>query len=99
MYLMTDDPSRTMDIQNASVPQLTSLLTDPTLTAIPNEKTFLALVNHKDAWTTPMISVYGQLKDGLGSALSAVTTGGADPQKALDDLAKDIQAKLDANGP
>ena len=34
-----------------------------------------------------MISVYGQLKDGLGSALSAVTTGGADPQKALDDLA------------
>jgi hypothetical protein len=46
-----------------------------------------------------MISVYGQLKDGLGSALSAVTTGGADPQKALDDLAADLQAKLDANGP
>ena len=88
MYLMTDDPSRTMDIQNASVPQLTSLLTDPVLTAIPHQKTFLSLVNHKDAWTTPMISVYGQLKDGLGSALSAVTTGGADPQKALDDLAK-----------
>ena len=46
-----------------------------------------------------MISVYGQLKDGLGSALSAVTTGGADPQKALDDLQADLQAKLDANGP
>lgn len=99
MYLMTDDPSRTMSIQNASVPQLTSLLTDPVLTAIPHQKTFLNLVNHKDAWVTPMISVYGQLKDGLGSALSAVTTGGADPQKALDDLAADIQAKLDANGP
>jgi multiple sugar transport system substrate-binding protein len=99
MYLMTDDPSRLMDIQNASVPQLTSLLTDPVLTAIPHQKTFLDLVNHKDAWTTPMISVYGQLKDGLGSALSAVTTGGADPQKALDDLAADMQAKLDANGP
>ena len=99
MYLMTDDPSRTMDIQNASVPQLTSLLTDPTLLAIPHEKTFLGLVNHKDAWTTPMISVYGQLKDGLGSALSAVTTGNADPKKALDDLQADLQAKLDANGP
>ena len=99
MYLMTDEPSKTMDIQNASVPQLTSLLTDPTLTAIPHEKTFLGLVNHKDAWTTPMISVYGQLKDGLGSALSAVTTGGADPQKALNDLQTDLQAKLDANGP
>jgi multiple sugar transport system substrate-binding protein len=99
MYLMTPDPSRTMDIQNASVPQLTSLLTDATLTAIPHQKTFLNLVNHKDAWVTPMISVYGQLKDGLTSALSAVTTGGADPQKALDDLQADIQGKLDANGP
>jgi ABC-type glycerol-3-phosphate transport system substrate-binding protein len=99
MYLMTDDPSRTMSIQNASVPQLTSLLTDPVLTAIPHQKTFLDLVNHKDAWVTPMISVYSQLKDGLASALSAVTTGGADPQQALDDLASQIQAKLDANGP
>jgi len=35
----------------------------------------------------------------LGSALSAVTTGGADPQKALDELAADLQAKLDASGP
>ena len=99
MYLMTDDPSRTMDIQNASVPQLTSLLTDPTLTAIPHQKTFLNLVNHKDAWTTPMISVYGQLKDGLGSALSAVTTGGADPQKALNDVATQVQGLLDQQGP
>jgi len=43
--------------------------------------------------------VYGTLKDGLGSALSAVTTGGADPKKTLDDLAADLQGKLDANGP
>jgi multiple sugar transport system substrate-binding protein len=99
MYLMTDDPSRTMDIQNASVPQLTSLLTDPTLTAIPHQQTFLNLVNHPDAWTTPMISIYSELKDGLNSALSAVTTGGADPQQALDDVASQMQAKLDANGP
>jgi multiple sugar transport system substrate-binding protein len=99
MYLMTDDPSRTMDIQNASVPQLTSLLTDPVLTAIPHQQTFLNLVNHKDAWVTPMISVYSELKDGLAGALSAVTTGGADPQSALDELASQIQAKLDANGP
>jgi len=99
MYLMTDDPSRTMDIQNASVPQLTSLLTDPTLTAIPHEKTFLNLVNHKDAWVTPMISVYPQIHDGLASALSNVLTGGADPQKSLDDLASQVQAQLDENGP
>ena len=99
MYLMTDDPSRTMSIQNASVPQLTSLLTDATLTAIPHQKTFLNLVNHKDAWVTPMISVYGQLKDGLTSALGAVTTGGADPLKTLDDVASQIQAELDKNGP
>ena len=86
-------------MQNASVPQLTSLLTDPDMLAIPNQKTFLDLVNHKDAWVTPMISVYPQIKDGLASALSAVTTGGADPQKTLDDLASQIQSQLDANGP
>jgi ABC-type glycerol-3-phosphate transport system substrate-binding protein len=99
MYLMTDDPSRTMDIQNASVPQLKSLLTDATLTAIPHQKTFLNLVNHPAAWTTPMISVYGQLKDGLSGALDAVTTGGADPQQQLNDVATKIQSALDANGP
>jgi multiple sugar transport system substrate-binding protein len=99
MYLMTDEPSKTMALQNASVPQLTTLLTDPQMLAIPNQKTFLDLVNHKDAWVTPMISVYPQIKDGLASALSAVTTGNADPQKALDDLASQVQAQLDANGP
>lgn len=99
MYLMTDEPTKTMAIQNASVPQLTSLLTDPEMTAIPHQKTFLDLVNHKDAWVTPMISVYGQIKDGLASALSAVTTGGADPQQALDELASQIQSQLDATGP
>jgi multiple sugar transport system substrate-binding protein len=99
MYLMTDDPSKTMDIQNASVPQLKSLLTDPTLTAIPHQQTFLNLVNHPDAWVTPMISVYPQIKDGLASVLSDVTTGGADPQSALDDLAGQLQTQLDANGP
>ena len=99
MYLMTDEPTTTMALQNASVPQLTSLLTNATMTAIPHQKTFLELVNHKDAWVTPMISVYGQLKDGLASALSAVTTGGADPQQALDELATQVQSQLDANGP
>ena len=99
MYLMTDEPSKTMDIQNASVPQLKSLLTDPTLTAIPHQQTFLGLVNHKDAWTTPMISVYGKLKDALGSALSEVTTNGADSKTVLDKVAADIQTQLDANGP
>jgi ABC-type glycerol-3-phosphate transport system substrate-binding protein len=99
MYLMTDAPTTTMALQNASVPQLTSLLTDPTMTAIPHQKTFLDLVNHKDSWVTPMISVYGQIKDGLASALSAVTTGGADPQQALDEVASQVQAQLDANGP
>jgi multiple sugar transport system substrate-binding protein len=99
MYLMTDQPTKTMAMQNASVPQLTSLLTDPDMLAIPNQKTFLDLVNHKDAWVTPMISVYPQIKDGLASALSAVTTGSADPQKTLDDLASQVQSQLDANGP
>jgi multiple sugar transport system substrate-binding protein len=97
MYLMTDEPSRTMAVQNASVPQLTSLLTDPVLTGIPHQQTFLDLVNHEHAWVTPMIPVYGQLKDGLASALSAVVTGGADPQATLNDLASQIQAQLDAS--
>jgi multiple sugar transport system substrate-binding protein len=99
MYLMTDEPSITMDIQNASVPQLTSLLTNPTLTAIPNQQTFLNLVSNKNAWVTPMISVYSELKDSMGSALSSVTTGGADPQAALNDVASQMQAKVDSNGP
>jgi multiple sugar transport system substrate-binding protein len=99
MYLMTDEPSRTMAVQNASVPQLTSLLTDPVLTGIPHQQTFLDLVNHEHAWVTPMIPVYGQLKDGLASALSVVVTGGADPQATLNDLASQIQAELDASAP
>ena len=39
----------------------------------------------------PISTRYGQVKDGLGSALSAVI-GGADAQKTLDDLAKELQA-------
>ncbi|MCB9992796.1 MAG: extracellular solute-binding protein [Hyphomicrobiaceae bacterium] len=99
MYLMTDNPSRTMALQNASVPQLKSLLTDPALTSIPHFQAFLDIANHPQAWTTPMISVYGELRDGLTNALDAVINGGADPQATLDELASGIQARLDANGP
>ena len=98
MYLMTDDPSRTMAVQNASVPQLTSLLSDPTLTSIPHFGAFLEIANHPKAWTTPMISDYGQLRDGLAGALDAVINGGADAQQALDDLASQVQADLDQSG-
>ena len=50
MYLMTDDPSRTMGIQNASVPQLRVLLTDPALTAIPH---FQSVPRHRQPSRTP----------------------------------------------
>jgi maltose-binding protein MalE len=46
-----------------------------------------------------MISVYSELKDSMASALSSVTTGGADPQAALNDVATQMQAKVDSNGP
>jgi maltose-binding protein MalE len=46
-----------------------------------------------------MISIYSELKDSMASALSAVTTGGADPQQALNDVASQMQAKVDQNGP
>ena len=97
MYLMTDDPSRTMALQNASVPQLKTLLTDPALTSIPHFQAFLGIANHQQAWTTPMISSYGQLRDGLTNALDAVVTGGADAKQVLDELASTIQAQLDAS--
>jgi multiple sugar transport system substrate-binding protein len=96
MYLMTDDPSRTMALQNSSVPQLKTLLVDPALTSIPHFQAFLDIANHPKSWTTPMIAPYAELKDGLNSALDAVLTGGADPQQALNDLATSIQAKVDA---
>ena len=99
MYLMTDAPSKTMALQNASVPQLKSLLTDAALTSIPHFQAFLNIANHPKAWTTPMISAYGEMRDGLASALDGVLTAGADPKQALDELAANIQAKLDANGP
>jgi multiple sugar transport system substrate-binding protein len=98
MYLMTDDPSRAMAVQNASVPQLKSLLTDPAL-ATPHFQTFLNIANHPKTWTTPMISQWGEYSDGLSSALDSVLTGGVDSKTALDDLASKIQADLDANGP
>ena len=99
MYLMTDDPSRAMAIQNASVPQLKTLVADPALTGVPHFKTFLDIANHPKTWTNPMISQWSQLKDGLDTALDSVLTGGASPQKALDDLAAQIQTEIDANGP
>jgi multiple sugar transport system substrate-binding protein len=99
MYLMTDDPSRTMAIQNASVPQLKSLLTDPALTAIPHFKTFLDIASHPKTWTTPMIAQWGTFQDGLSSALDDVISGGTSSQQALDDLAARIQQDVDANGP
>ncbi len=99
MYLMTDAPSRAMAIQNASVPQLKSLVTDPTLTAIPHFATFLTIANNANSWTNPMISQWAQFGDGLNSALDSVLTGGVSAQKALDDLTQSIQADLDKNGP
>lgn len=99
MYLMTADPSRAMAIQNASVPELKSLVTDPKLTGVPHFGTFLTIANNAHTWTNPMISQWSQLKDGLASALDSVLTGGVPAQKALDDLTAKIQADLDKNGP
>ena len=99
MYLMTDDPSRKMALQNASVPQLKSLTTDPALTGVPHFGVFLDIANHARTWTNPMISQWAELHDGLDSALDSVITGGASSQQALDDLAAQIQAEIDANGP
>jgi len=98
MYLMTDEASKVMILQNSSVPQLKSLLTDKDLTSIPHFQAFLDIAAHPKSWTTPMISAYAELIDGLNNALDAVLTGGADPKQQLDDLASNIQAKLDANG-
>jgi multiple sugar transport system substrate-binding protein len=99
LYLMTDDPSRVMAIQNASVPQLKTLVTDPALTKVAHFSTFLDIANHAKTWTNPMISQWAELKDGMDAALDSVLTGGVDPKKALDDLAADIQAKIDKDGP
>ena len=98
MYLMTDDASKVMILQNSSVPQLKSLLTDKDLTSIPHFQAFLDIAAHPKSWTTPMISTYSELIDGLNNALDAVLTGGADPKQQLDQLAASIQGKLDANG-
>jgi multiple sugar transport system substrate-binding protein len=98
MYLMTDDPSRTMAVQNASVPQLTSLLTDPAL-ATPHFASFLSIASNAHSWTTPMISEWSEYEDGLKSALDSVLKGGVPPQKALDDLTGQIQAEIDSKGP
>ena len=99
MYLMTDDPSRAMAIQNASVPQLRSLVTDPQLTSVPHFATFLSIANHPRTWTNPMISQWNELKDAMDTALESVLTGGVPAQNALDDVAAQIQAEIDANGP
>ena len=96
MYLMTDDASKVMILQNSSVPQLKSLLVDPQLTSIPHFQAFLDIAAHPKSWTTPMISAYAELIDGLNNALDAVLAGGADPKQQLDDLAAAVQAKLDA---
>lgn len=99
MYLMTDDPSRAMAIQNASVPQLKSLITDAQLSAVPHFKTFLDIANNPKTWSNPMISQWSELHDGMDTALDSVLTGGVPAQKALDDLAAQIQGEIDSAGP
>jgi multiple sugar transport system substrate-binding protein len=99
MYLMTDDPSRKMAIQNASVPQLKSLTTDPTLTAVPHFSTFLTIANHPRTWTNPMISQWSEFHDAMDTALDSVLTGGVASADALGGVAKQIQSELDAKGP
>jgi multiple sugar transport system substrate-binding protein len=99
LYLMTDEPSRHMALQNASVPQLKSLVTDPQLNAIPHFGTFLRIASHPRSWTTPMIKEWSELHDAMESALDAVLTAGADPATSLRDVAQRIQQELDATGP
>jgi multiple sugar transport system substrate-binding protein len=99
MYLMTDDPSRIMAIQNASVPQLKSLVTDPQLTGVPHFQTFLNIANFPTTWTNPMIQQWAELHDGLDSALDSVLNNGVSAQEALSSLASQIQQEVDANGP
>jgi multiple sugar transport system substrate-binding protein len=99
MYLMTADPSRKMALQNASVPQLKSLTTDPALTGVAHFKTFLDIANFPKTWTNPMISQWSELHDGLDTALDSVLSGSATADKALGDLAATIQAEIDKDGP
>jgi multiple sugar transport system substrate-binding protein len=99
MYLMTDDPSRIMAVQNASVPELKSLVSDPQLTSVPHFGTFLQIANHAKTWVNPMISQWAEFHDAMDSALDSVLTAGADPKKALDGVATQIQAEIDQNGP
>jgi len=99
MYLMTDAPSRTMAIQNASVPELKSLVSDPQLTSVAHFGTFLNIASNAKTWTNPMISQWGELHDGMASALDSVLTGGVPAQTALDALATKIQGEIDSNVP
>jgi len=87
-----------MILQNSSVPQLKSLLVDKDLTSIPHFNAFLQIAAFPKSWTTPMFSGYSELVDGLNNALDAVLTGGADAKAQLDQLATNIQAKVDAAG-
>jgi multiple sugar transport system substrate-binding protein len=98
MYLMTDPPSKKMALQNASVPQLVSLTTDPDLTAIPHFKAFLDIANNKNTWSNPMISIWAELSDSLDAALDKVINGGADSKQVLDDVVTQLQPKLDEAG-
>ena len=46
-----------------------------------------------------MISQWSELHDGMDTALDSVLTGGVPAQKALDDLAAQIQGEIDSAGP
>ena len=98
MYLMTDAPSKKMALQNASVPQLTSLTSDPELTAIPHFKAFLDIASNANTWSNPMISVWAELSDSLDAALDQVINGGADSKTVLTEVVTQLQPKLDQAG-
>jgi multiple sugar transport system substrate-binding protein len=99
MYLMTDGPSRKMAIQNSSVPQLKTLLTDPQLNAIPHFGTFIDIANRPTAWSDPLTRVWQKYLDGLYTALDDIKAGTKTSQAALDAVVTSLQPDIDTNGP
>ena len=84
MYLMTDPTRRKkMAIQNASVPQLTSLMADPRADGGPAFQGVPRHREHQEHLVQPDDLSWAELNDWLDTALDEVITGGADPQQTL----------------
>ncbi|UOR11006.1 extracellular solute-binding protein [Halobacillus amylolyticus] len=80
--------------KTGEIPPIKSLVEDPLIQE--NEASKAIFVQAKRGVPTPSIPAMGQVWEPMATALQLIATGKQEPEKALNEAAENIQAKIDA---